>query len=339
VHDSGTGGAPSLGNFPFFPQTGCPGDEINNCFFTKTDRASKRINGSVEAHPGYFAVSLNTSIHTEMTVTNHSALYKLTFPTNSSAPYENATALPYSPLILFDLTDLPESRINGTIEVDGTTGRITGNGTFSPSFGLGTYDLHFCADFSGAAIRDTGVFMNNRAGIQPKSVKIVPNGNTPLIPAGAWTQFHAPSNNQILVRVGISFISVSQACHNAESEIPDFGFEKGLNAAQAVWREKLAVIEVDNTGVSEEIQTVFWSGAYRAMISPQDYTGENPLWESDEPYYDSYYCMWDSFRSIHPLLTLLDPHSQTLMVRSLIDIYRFEGTLTASTRFHPAELA
>ena len=43
--------------------------------------------------------------------------------------------------------------------------------------------------------------------------------------------------------------------------------------------------------------------------------------------YDSYYCIWDSFRSIHPLLTLLDPHSQTLMVRSLIDIYRFEGKL------------
>lgn len=139
MHDSGTGGvsrdfnhsmqlgfadlaqSPSLGNFPFFPQTGCPGDILDNCFFTKTDRASKRINGTVEAHPGYFAVSLNTSIHTEMTVTNHTALYRVTFSTDSSTPYQNQTALPYSPLILFDLTDLPESRINGSIDVDGTT--------------------------------------------------------------------------------------------------------------------------------------------------------------------------------------------------------------------------
>ena len=315
--------APSLGNFPLFPQSGCPGDDINNCFFTKTDRASRRMNNTVEAHPGYFAITLNTSIHTEMTVSNHTALYRLTFPKNAINA-QNVT-LPNSPLILFDLTDLPDSRINGSMAVDGKTGRITGSGTFNPSFGLGTYDLHFCADFSGAKIRDTGVFTNNRGGSNPKSVKIVPNGNSPPVPAGAWTQFEQSPNDQILVRVGVSFMSPDQACHNAEKEVPDFGFNKLLKSAEDVWREKLSVIEVDATGVSDELQTVFWSGTYRAMISPQDYTGENPLWKSDEPYYDSYYCIWDSFRSIHPLITLLDPHSQTLMVRSLIDVYRHEG--------------
>lgn len=177
--------------------------------------------------------------------------------------------------------------------------------------------------------------MNNRAGNQPKSVQIRPNGNTPLVPAGAWTQFHPPSSNEILVRVGVSFINASHACQNAETEIPDFDFDKVLNAAEEVWREKLSVIQLDATGVSDELQTVFWSGAYRAMISPQDYTGENPLWISNEPYYDSYYCIWDSFRSIHPLLTLLDPHSQTRMVRSLIDIYRFEGARKCIQRKRP----
>lgn len=39
------------------------------------------------------------------------------------------------------------------------------------------------------------------------------------------------------------------------------------------------------------------------------------------------YCIWDSFRSLHPLLTIIDPESQTRMIRSLIDIYRFEGKL------------
>lgn len=43
--------------------------------------------------------------------------------------------------------------------------------------------------------------------------------------------------------------------------------------------------------------------------------------------YDSFYCIWDSYRSIHPLITIVDPLSQILMVRSLIDIYRFEGYL------------
>jgi predicted alpha-1,2-mannosidase len=122
-------------------------------------------------------------------------------------------------------------------------------------------------------------------------------------------------------------MSSAQACQNAEREIPDFNFDKTLATAVASWKEKLSVVQVDNTGINRDLQTTFWSGIYRSMISPQDYTGENPLWKSDEPYYDSYYCIWDSFRSIHQLLTLVDPHSQALMVRSLLDIYVHEGWL------------
>ena len=125
----------------------------------------------------------------------------------------------------------------------------------------------------------------------------------------------------------LSFISPQQACRNAETEIPDFDFGRTLAAAEAVWKEKLSVLSIDATGVDASLQTVFWSGVYRSMLSPQDYTGENPLWESSEPYYDSFYCIWDSFRSIHPFILLVDPHSQTQMVRSLIDIYRHEGWL------------
>jgi putative alpha-1,2-mannosidase len=63
------------------------------------------------------------------------------------------------------------------------------------------------------------------------------------------------------------------------------------------------------------------------MLSPQDYTNENPLWNSTEPYFDSFYCIWDSFRSQHPFLTLVDPVQQARMVRGLIDIYKHEGKL------------
>lgn len=269
---------------------------------------------------------METKIRTEMTVTNHTALYRFTFP---SQPAEKNA--PLSPLILADLIDLPQSRINGSISVDGQTGRISGSGVFVPSFGIGNYETHFCADFSGARIRDTGVFMNNRAGVEPKNLSVVQDGinNSPdLLPAGAWTRFHAPeNNNQILTRVGVSFISVAQACQNAETEIPDFDFEGVYAAAQQAWTDTLGVIEVKPGGVNESLQKVFWSGVYRASISPQDYTNENPLWDSAEPYYDSYYCIWDSFRSIHTLITILDPFSQIQMVRSLVEIYRQEGWL------------
>lgn len=226
-------------------------------------------------------------------MTNHTALYRFSFP---QTPTEvNATL---SPLILADLADLPNSRINGSIQVDNDTGRISGSGVFSPSFGIGSYALHFCTDFSGAAVRDTGVFMNNRAGTEPKHLSVVEDGTNvspEILPAGAWTRFHAPDNsgNQVLARVGVSFISVDKACSNAESEIPNFDFDGVHAAAQQAWANQLGVIEViPGPDVDRSLQTIFWSGVYRANLSPQDYTGENPLWESSEPYYDSYYCIW-----------------------------------------------
>ena len=300
---------------------------LDNCVFPESEREIGIYNSSVEAHPGYFSLKMASNIKAEMTTTNHTALYRFTFP---NAPVESNA--PLSPLILADLTDLPLSRTKGSISVDENTGRISGSGTFSPSFGTGSYTLHFCVDFKGAPIRDTGVFMNNRAGSEPKSLNVVYDGvnvSPEILPAGAWTRFHAPSeNNQIIARVGLSFISVDKACSNAENEIPNFDFDGTHEAAKAVWTDTLSAIEVKpGNGVSSKLQKIFWSGVYRASLSPQDYTGENPLWESSEPYYDSYYCIWDSFRSIHTMITILDPVSQIRMMRSLVDIWRHEGWL------------
>jgi putative alpha-1,2-mannosidase len=319
MHDSGTGGVTSLGNFPIFPLIGCPHDNLDECKFKKKDRAIPYVNDSVEAHPGYFAISLNSGVRAEMTVSNHTALYRFKFPEAQSLD------APLNPVILVELTDLANSASGVTVVHDNSTGRISGSGTFQPSFGSGSYRLHFCADFSGAHSRDTGLFDGKgRLGL-------FDNTGNPLSkfkPRGAFTRFHAPSSNgELFVRVGVSLINIEQACRSAETEIPNFDFDTTLAAAEKAWKAKLAVIEVADEGVSDEIKTVFWSGIYRSFISPQDYTGENPLWNSSEPYYDSYYCIWDSFRAQHPLITLMDPHSQTLMVRSLIDIYRFEGKL------------
>lgn len=223
-------------------------------------------------------MSLNTSIRAEMTVTNHTALYRFTFPKDGApskvaGPNGTTGALPYKPLILADLTDLSESRTKGSISVDASTGRITGNGTFRPSFGIGTYELHFCADFHGAKVQDTGVFQNNRAGNQVKSLKAYDDGQYPLLPVGTWVQFDAPKSNQILARVGVSFFSAAQACRNAEKEIPDYDFEGVRDDAEKAWKHKLGVVSVDSTGVDKSLQRTFWSGLYRTLLSPQDYTG------------------------------------------------------------------
>jgi predicted alpha-1,2-mannosidase len=319
MHDSGTGGVTSLGNFPIFPHAGCPGDDIKRCNFTEHERVLHHTNGSVEARPGYFALSLESGIKAEMTVANHTALYRFTFPETPKGVEDSKL----SPVILAELTDLSHTQSDVHLWLNTTSGRLTGKARFIPSFGTGNYRLHFCADFKGAAIREVGGWNSTGA------VGYYENGefNSSFRPRGGFTQFHAPDNKerQIIARVGVSFMSVEQACKSSETEIPDFDFDKTLKTAEEAWREKLDVISIKDGGVSDDLKTVFWSGIYRNFISPQDYTGENYLWTSDEPYYDSYYCIWDSFRAQHPLLTMLDPQSQTLMVRSLIDIWRHEG--------------
>ena len=323
MHDSGTGGNPSMGQFPLFPQY-CPDNEVDNCKFLKTERAVHYVNNSVTARPGYFALELENGIRAEMTASRRAALYRFTFPDDKT---QNGSAL--SPLIGLDLTDLWDSRQNATISVDVDSGRIKGNGTFLPSFGAGSYKAFFCADFSGATVRDGGIWVNNRAGSEPKELFVTRGFNNFYLQAGGYMSFDRPDDGTVTARVGVSYISSNQACSNAESEIPDpeNDFQRLTSTAEEAWREKLSPIKVTAGGVSDDLLSAFWSGIYRTMLSPQDMTGENPLWDSDEPYFDSFYCLWDAFRAQHPFLTILDPQAQSKMVRSLLDTFKHEGWL------------
>jgi len=272
------------------------------------------------ASPGYFDITLADGIRGESTVTHHTALHRFTFPSNTSF-YANAS----KPVITIDITDLAKRRPqNSSISVNTHTGRILGKGTFAPSFGKGSYTLHFCADFKNSGNRNVVGIWEDSQPVQNVTERLFKNRGG----GGGYTVFDLPSRaDPILVRVGLSFISDTQACENAESEIPDFNFEAVKAVAEEAWRQKLQVVEIVPGGADVDSQVVFWSGIYRTMISPQDYTGENPLWNSNEPYFDSFYCIWDSFRSQHPFLTLVDPVEQTRMVRSLIDIFKHEGKL------------
>ncbi len=287
MHDSGTGGSPSLGNFPLFVHPGCPDDDFAQCGFQVMKRATPRNYDTAKASPGYFTIELNNSVRAEMTATQHAALYRFSTPGDAEVN-DGVSMVPNSPLILVDLIDLANSRSAGGIQVYPDTGRIIGDGVYAPSFGIGSYTAFFCADFRGAKIRKTGTFMNMQAGEEPKFLDSMGAGySLASASAGAWIQFDKYPRNQILARVGLSFLSTDQACTNAEAEIPRFDFDRTVRAAEDAWREKLSAVEVDATGVDEALQTTFWSGLYRTFLSPQNYTGENQLWDSSEPYFDS----------------------------------------------------
>ncbi|TWU72691.1 hypothetical protein ED733_003628 [Metarhizium rileyi] len=320
LHDSGTGGSPSLGNFPLFPYNSCEGGDVNNCAFPKKTRVNfgKFANESVQARPGYFGITLQSGPLVEMTTTQHTALFRFTF---------QGAAAGDKPLILQDLSDLSDSRQdNGTIKVDPETGRITGDAVFVASFGQGQYQPFFCTDFHGADMADSGVFADSRASTDVHELKISRSINGFPLPGGAFVRF-VNGDKPVYARVGLSFISSEQACANAEREMPKFDFNKHAHEAQDAWRQKLSPIVVDPKGVDESFVKNFYSGMYRTMVNPQNYTGENPLWHDAEPYFDSFYCIWDLFRSQFPFLTILDPDAVAQMIRSLISTYEHDGWL------------
>ncbi|PHH86717.1 hypothetical protein CDD83_9851 [Cordyceps sp. RAO-2017] len=319
MHDSGTGGSPSLGNFPLFPHASCEGDDINRCAFPKKTRA--RLGAydadSIKAVPGYFGVTLSNGPKVEMTTTHHTSLFRFTFEAGRGS----------KPLILQDLTDLSDSRQdNGTIIVDAVKGRMTGDAVFAPSFAQGHYRLYFCTDFRGPEIVDSGIFVDSRASSSVKKLKISRSINGYPLPGGAFVKF-ANADQPILARVGLSFISSEQACSSAEREMPNFDLDSHAKSASEAWAKKLSPIQIEAQGVDESFVKSFYSGIYRSMISPQNYSGENPLWDDGKPYFDSYYCIWDLFRSQLPLLTVIDPDALAQIISSLISIYEHEGWL------------
>ncbi|EGO54115.1 hypothetical protein NEUTE1DRAFT_87202 [Neurospora tetrasperma FGSC 2508] len=306
MHDSGTGGQPSLGNFPLFVHPGCVDDDYTKCDFSLSDRPLNRVPDSVYASPGYFTVNITNGVKAEMTTTHHSVLYRFSFPGTEAVRFAKGVA-PYSPLILVDLVDLMNSRSRGNIKVDPETGRIVGDGRYGPSFGSGHYHAYFCADFKGAKIRKTGTFESNKATDEKQLLEGVGWGS-----AGAWIQFEKPDEemkDSILARVGVSFMSVDKACENAEREMEDWDFERvERDAREAIIRGKT------RCGIRASRTLTRKSGNQER--------GNRKMLTSSR-----FYCIWDSFRAQHPLLTVIDPKAQTEMIRALIDIYRHEGKL------------
>lgn len=141
---------------------------------------------------------------------------------------------------------------------------------------------------------------------------------------GGLFEFPAETST-VTSKVGVSWISADKACSFLD-EIPEWDLNATTKAAQDNWNsEVLSKINVTTTN-DTQLQ-MFYTALYHSHLLPSDRTGENPNWDSEEPYYDDFYTLWDTFRTLHPLITLIFPDRQTDMVRALIDIWRHERFL------------
>ena len=168
---------------------------------------------------------------------------------------------------------------------------------------------------------------------------------------GYWFTFgELAPGEQVVVRMGVSFVSVDNARENllreqgygsgfdaiaSAASMASAGFDAIASAASASWEEHLSRIRVE--GGSERDKQVFYTALYHTLIHPSvlsDCNGQYPLMESDgigrvEPGHVRYsvFSLWDTYRNLHQLMTLVYPEKQLDMVRSMVDCYKEWGWL------------
>ncbi len=150
---------------------------------------------------------------------------------------------------------------------------------------------------------------------------------------GYWFSFDTADGEQIEVRMGVSFTSIENARKNLDVEQDGKDFDVIREEAEDKWREDLSRVRVH--GGSRDQVTVFYTALYHTLIHPNvlnDVNGEYPLMESDgigkvPDGHDRYtvFSLWDTYRNLHQLMTLLYPERQLDMVRSMVDISREWG--------------
>ena len=148
---------------------------------------------------------------------------------------------------------------------------------------------------------------------------------------GYYFSYDAEEGEQLEVQVGVSFVSTANARENLEKEQQGFDFEKVCREARQAWEKTLGVVTVE--GGSEAQKKIFYTALYHTQIHPnvlQDVNGEYPKMESAENGVTSgnrytVYSLWDTYRNVHQLETLLYPEKQLDMVRSMIDMYKEWG--------------
>ena len=137
---------------------------------------------------------------------------------------------------------------------------------------------------------------------------------------------------EVEVRVGISYVSIEGARQNLEAECGKRSFDDALLGAQRSWRNALGRIRVE--GGSDADRTIFYTALYHALLHPNivsDVDTKYPKMESGTvgSGYNRYtvFSLWDTYRNLHQLLTLVYPDRQSDMVRTMVDMSKEWGWL------------
>lgn len=283
------------------------------------------------AHPGFYSNELTKyGIKTEVTATTRTGLSRFVFPKGQGN-------------ILLNLGEGLTNETGATVRIVNDTeiegSKLLGTFCYNPQ---AVFPIYFVMKVSKAP-KQIGYWKKQRPMKGVEAEWDVYAGKYKLYTrytremsgddVGVWFTYDTEENEAIEVKMGVSFVSIENARLNMETEQPGFDFDKVAAAARTAWNNDLSRIRVEG-GTADE-KTVFYTGLYHVLIHPsilQDVNGEYPAMESLKTMKTSgnrytVFSLWDTYRNVHQLLSLVYPERQIEMVHTMIDMYKESGWL------------
>ncbi len=269
------------------------------------------------ASPGYYAVTLERgAIRAELTATERVAVHRYGFGDGSQT-------------VLLDLghrISSDNSVSDGAITIDTTSGEISGfvvtTGGYSGRFG--GQPIYFVARFD-RPFESHGVFAD---GVLRPSESAATGGSS-----GAWFTFDPAASDTVVLEVAISYVDIEGARANSRAESLDFDFDAVRRATEAIWETWLSRVRIEARHDHDFRR--FYTALYHALLMPTlatdvdgRYRGLDQLVHEAVGYqYYTDFSLWDTYRTLHPLLTLLYPEVQLDFLRSLAAMARDGGAM------------
>ncbi len=303
THLSGTG-IGDLGDIALLPYSSC--DEVKPVATFKKS--------SEEASPGYYKVYLdNFDVEVELTTTERVGLHKYSYKDASNRR------------VMLDLGHILQANWGHRVVDNSYTfvNDSTIQGTHHTSGWAAKHLVSYQIQFSEAPTSTTRY-------IDQKKQNLIKSESTE-----SDLKFHfkfKDSNKPLYVKVAISMVSPEGAARNMAAELKDFDFERVRNKSNEIWNDALSSIEIKSG--EDDVMRNFYTALYHTMIAPcryQDVDGsymgmDKKIYKSSKPFY-TIFSMWDTFRTLHPLMTIIEPELSVTWGDNLVEAYEHAGIL------------
>lgn len=317
THFSGTGHS-DLGDFLLMPTIGelqiNPGTEDN----PESGYRSRFSHQREKASPGYYSAFLDDySIQAELTTTSRVGFHKYTFPQSDSVH------------IVLDLSsgiyNYKDKVVWSSLRLENDT-LITG---YRQTNGWARTRLVYFAMAFSKPVENYGFINQKNLKYSGFWRKWDQNNNFPQrdgTKLKAFFDFNTQEGEIIKIKVALSPVSTAGALKNLKTEIPHWNFQKIKSQAQAQWNKELNKIKISAPQKTKEI---FYTALYHSFLSPIEYMDvdgkyrgiDKNIHQVDNFTNYTVFSLWDTYRALHPLFTILQVKRTHDIIRSMLAHY------------------